>query len=226
VGVRLAAERVRAGYGRLEVLHGVGAVFPSGTVTAVLGPNGAGKTTLLRVLAGLLRPSGGRVSWDGVPVLGRSPLDLSRRGMTYVPDEGKVFERLTVAENLRLFARGAPVDPALDLFPVLARRSGQAAGTLSGGERQMLALARAFVRPPEILLADEVGAGLAPAVTARVYAALGSLARNGCTVVVVDQFAGEALGHASIVYAMRRGAVVFAGEPAELTTERLRDLLG
>jgi branched-chain amino acid transport system ATP-binding protein len=185
--------------------------------TAVIGPNGAGKTTLQRVLAGTLRPAGGGIRWDGEQGAGRSPLDLARHGITYIPHVGGVFDGLTVAENLDLFARGGPVTAAHEMFPVLAGRSRQRAGTLSGGEHQMLALSRAFVRPPEVLLVDEAGAGLSGEVTARVYDALARLAATGTTVVAVDQYAEEALRHARIVYGMRRGSVVFAGEPAELS---------
>lgn len=224
-GPRITVDDVRAGYGRLEVLHGVRAVFPGGVFSTVIGPNGAGKTTLLRVLAGLLRPAGGAIRWDGEPAAGRSPLDLARQGIIYIPHVGGVFDQLTVAENLELFAAGGPVTAAHEMFPVLARRSRQRAGTLSGGEHQMLALSRAFVRPAEALLVDEAGAGLAGEVTARVYDALAGLATAGTTVVAVDQYAEEALRHARIVYGMRRGSVAFAGEPPELDDDTLAALL-
>jgi branched-chain amino acid transport system ATP-binding protein len=216
MGSRITVNDVRAGYGRLEVLHGVRTVFPPGVFTAVIGPNGAGKTTLLRVLAGLLRPAAGEIRWDGEPGPGGSPLDRARRGITYIPHVGGVFDGLTVAENLELFAGGGPVTAAHEMFPVLARRSRQRAGTLSGGEHQMLALSRAFVRPARVLLVDEAGAGLSAEVAGRVYDALARMAAAGTTVVAVDQYAEEALRHARIVYAMRRGSVAFAGEPSEL----------
>jgi branched-chain amino acid transport system ATP-binding protein len=217
MGRRVSLTDVRAGYGRLEVLHGISATLPPATLTAILGPNGAGKTTLLRVLAGLLAPTHGEVRWDGTPMTGLTPFDRARTGLTYIPHVGGVFDNLTVAENLTLFATRAPTEEILELFPGLNGKLDRPAGSLSGGEHQMLALCRAFVRRSEVLLIDEAGAGLAGEITARVYEALAALAGDGTTVVIVDQYPDEALHHASVVYGMRRGSIVFAGEPGELT---------
>ncbi|MCF2532994.1 ABC transporter ATP-binding protein [Yinghuangia soli] len=218
--VSLALRGVRVRYGPVEALHGVDLAFPAGAVTALLGRNGAGRSTVLRTLAGLLSPAAGRVEWDGRDVTGWTASERARDGMALIPDGHGVFAGLPVRDNLLVFAGGNPVDPALDAFPVLRKRLGQQAGTLSGGEQQMLAVSRALLRPSRVLLLDELSQGLAPRVVAQLYDVVGQLAAGGQrTVVLVEQYAGEALRRADVAYVLRRGRVAFAGEPGELLSD-------
>ena len=216
----LVLERVRAGYGPVEVLHGMDLVFPAGSVVALVGHNGAGKTTVLRCAAGLVRPRRGRILWGGVDVTRRSPYQRAQSGLTLVPDEHGAFTSLTVAENLSLFGRPRPTEEsagvAVEAFPELEPLLEHRAATLSGGERQMLALSRVLVRPGEVLLLDEVSRGLSSGVTARFYERLRALAHAGRVVVLCEQFLETALAVADLVYVIRRGTVAFAGEPSEL----------
>jgi len=206
----------RASYGSVEVLHGVTMALPAGTIVALVGRNGAGKSTVLRCLAGLVRLRSGSVRWEGVDINDRSPYERAAAGMTLVPDRQGVFATLTVRENLALVAPDGDLDPALAVFPELADRMGQRAGTLSGGEQQMLALSRAFLRPGRVLLLDEVSLGLSPALTMRVYEALRQLVAEGRVIVMVEQYLEDVLRFARVVYVLTRGEVSFAGEPAEL----------
>jgi len=215
--IELALRDVRAGYGAVEVLHGIDLDVPQGALTALLGPNGAGKTTLLSVLAGLQPLRGGRITWDGVDVSGAPADARARAGMTLIPERRGVFPELSVAENLEIFAgddRSAQV--AMEAFPVLGQRLSQRAGSLSGGEQQMLAMSRALLKRPRLLLLDEISFGLAPRVTRQLFDVVTDLARRGTTVVLVEQYLSDALRMSDVVYVLARGDVVFAGEPAEL----------
>jgi branched-chain amino acid transport system ATP-binding protein len=214
-----------AGYGPVQVLFGVDLDVHAGEVVAVLGPNGAGKTTLLRALAGRLRPSAGTVTLDGEPVGGLSPERVVGRGLVHVAEGRHVFPGLTVAENLRLgaYARrvgkdqfAAELDRVVQLFPRLAERSKQPAGRLSGGEQQMLVLARALLAGPRILMVDEASLGLAPNVVAFLFDTLRRLTEGGLTVLLVEQYVGLALKLAGRGYVLRRGRVALAGTSAEL----------
>ncbi|MET9615665.1 ABC transporter ATP-binding protein [Kitasatospora indigofera] len=210
VAVELRGVRVR--YGLLEALHGVDLACPAGRVTVLLGRNGSGRTTALRALAGDVPVSAGRVLWEGRDV---TALDAHRRaaaGLAYVPAERGVFGSLTVAQNLAL-SGDAPVDR---YFPELARLLHRRAGTLSGGEQQMVAVGRALAARPRLLLLDEPGRGLAPAVAARLHGALFELAAAGRTVVLAEQAPLPSLGRAAVVHVLRRGRVAFSGEPGEL----------
>jgi branched-chain amino acid transport system ATP-binding protein len=209
----------RAGYGPVEVLHGVTMVFPAGSVVLLVGRNGAGKSSVLRCLAGLLRIRSGTLRWAGQDVTHLTPYQRAKNGMALIPDEHAVFADMTVRENLQLFARSLPLDPALAVFPELAGRLDQPAGTLSGGEQQMLALSHTFVRPLPVMLLDEVSRGLSPAVTARCYDALAELCRPDRTLVIVEQYIEDVLRLADLVYVLTRGEVTFAGEPGELQPE-------
>jgi len=214
--VELSLRDVRAGYGAVEVLHGVDLDVPSGALTALLGPNGAGKTTLLSVLAGLLPVKGGSISWRGVR-LDAMPTDRrARAGLVLVPERRGIFGSMSVRDNLETFAGGRDLSPALTAFPVLEQRMAQLAGSLSGGEQQMLAVSRALLRRPQVLLIDEISFGLAPRITRQLFDVVADLARSGTTVVLVDQYLTEVLRLADVVYVLARGEVVFAGEPAEL----------
>ncbi|MDQ1492198.1 MAG: branched-chain amino acid transport system ATP-binding protein [Actinomycetota bacterium] len=213
-----------AGYGATTVLRGVDLVVPAGHVVALLGPNGSGKTTLLRACSGLLSPSAGTVTVDGADRTGAAPHDLVAAGVCHVPEGRAVFPAMTVGENLRLLAPpGMPdyVERAADAFPVLGRRLDQAAGTLSGGEQQMLALARAFLRAPRYILLDEVSMGLAPRVVDEIFAALRRLAERGSALLLVEQFVHLALAMSDLVYVMDRGRIAFQGEPVELDAAAL-----
>jgi branched-chain amino acid transport system ATP-binding protein len=217
--VELAMRGVHAGYGQVEVLHGLDLAFPAGTLTALLGPNGAGKTTTLSVLSGELEASAGRIEWAGKDVTDTTAYERARAGMVLIPERRGIFPTLSVRENLEVFAGGrdpALFQPALDTFPVLAPRLRQRAGSLSGGEQQMLALARAVLHRPRVLLLDELSLGLAPRIIAQLFEVVAELARTSTTVVMVEQYLGEALRMAEVVYILGRGSVVFAGEPGEL----------
>ncbi len=225
----LVLEGLRASYGHVEVLHGVNLVAPVGSVVALVGHNGSGCSSVLRCAAGLLAPKAGRVWWDGTDITRWSGYRRSAAGMVLVAAEHNVFSTLTVAENLALFARPAPLADAMaaagSVFPELVALADHRAGTLSGGERQMLALARVLVRPARVLLLDEVSHGLAANVAERFFAHLATLAGGDRVIVVCEQFLDTALGVADIVYVMRRGNVAFAGEPRELDDATLAAVL-
>src|SRR4051812_23699931 len=220
--IELSVQGLRAGYGAVEVLHGIDLDVPRGALTALLGPNGAGKTTLLSVVAGLHPLQAGVISWGGVDVSRTPPDARARAGMTLIPERRGIFPDLTVRENIDTFI-GADGDAqvALDAFPVLAQRMAQRAGSLSGGEQQMLAMSRALLKNPRLLLLDEISFGLAPRVTRRLFDVVAELAIAGTTVVLVEQYLSDALRLADVVYVLARGEVVFAGEPGELAGKTL-----
>jgi branched-chain amino acid transport system ATP-binding protein len=221
-GAGLTLQGVRAAYGRIEVLHGVDLHVPAGTVFALLGPNGAGKSTLLKVINGRIKPTAGTVSFDGVPGAAHSPEALARAGVIAIPEGRGVFPNLTVRDNLRMWTyRGglstAEVEArAFDQFPRLKERRKQLAGTLSGGEQQMLAISRALAGDTRVLLLDEISMGLAPIVVAHLYELVGAIAAGGVTVVVVEQFAETALGVADRAAIVLHGTVTHEGTPAEM----------
>jgi branched-chain amino acid transport system ATP-binding protein len=213
--------RVRAAYDELEVLHGIDLQVPAGQVLAVLGPNGAGKSTLLRVMAGLHRPSSGDLVVGGRVLTGADPTALARRGLCLIPEGRGVFPNLTVIENLWMTThRGAiraDVEArAFAAFPALAERRSQRAGSLSGGEQQMLAMARAVATDPAVLLLDELSMGLAPRVVAGLYETVAELARGGVTIVVVEQFLRTVSEVADRAVALIGGRIRLAGSPAEV----------
>ena len=220
--IELAMRGVRAGYGPVEVLHGIDLDVPAGALTALLGPNSAGKTTLLSVVAGLHPLRAGQIYWDGKDLGRLGPDSRARAGMTLIPERRGIFPQLTVRENLATFTGDDGDDaPALAAFPVLAQRMTQRAGSLSGGEQQMLAMSRALLKKPRLLLLDEISFGLAPRVTRQLFDVVAELARTGTTVVLVEQYLSDALRLADIVYVLARGEVAFAGEPSELTGKSL-----
>jgi branched-chain amino acid transport system ATP-binding protein len=216
----LELDGITAGYGDAAVLRDVTVTVPAGSKVALIGPNGAGKTTLLRVASGLLMPQRGRVLFDGDDVTGRRPDDLAARGICHVPEGRGVFPNLTVAQNLRLFARpgeeAQAQERAVDAFPRLGERLGQLVETMSGGEQQMVALARAYVRQPRIVLLDEVSMGLAPKVVDEIFVFLDRLAAEGASLLLVEQFVTKALAIADFVFLLAKGQVNFVGEPSEL----------
>ena len=219
---------VHAAYGRIEVLRGVDLVVPRGAVVALLGPNGAGKTTLLRVLSGLMRPTAGDIHLAGVHVSVASPDRLTRAGLCLVPEGRGVFPNLTVEENLWLASSaGVAVKQILTQayarFPRLKQRRRQLAGSLSGGEQQMLSLARALASDPALLLLDELSMGLAPLIVEGLYDTVAEIAERGVSILVVEQFASSALRVADYAAVMQGGRIVATGEPAEIEN-RLTDL--
>jgi branched-chain amino acid transport system ATP-binding protein len=216
--IELSLHDVRAGYGGVEALHGVSLDVPQGSLTALLGPNGAGKSTLLSVIAGLVPIRSGDIRWAGQSIRSRTPDERAKAGLLLVPEWRGVFPGLTVRDNLEVFAGSrAGWEIAFEAFPVLAERLDQRAGLMSGGEQQMLAMSRALLRSPRLLLLDEISHGLAPRITRHLFGVVRDLARRGTTVVLVEQHLGDALQLADIVYVLSRGEVAFAGEPAELT---------
>jgi branched-chain amino acid transport system ATP-binding protein len=216
----LELRNISAGYGTGRVLENVNLVVPDGAVVALLGPNGAGKTTLLKVMSGLLRPMSGRVLLDGDDVTGASPFELARSGICHVPEGRGIFPTLSVADNLRLQAPRSvdrrAVELAAAVFPRLAQRRNQLAGTMSGGEQQMLALSRAYVAEPATVLLDEVSMGLAPLIVDEIFRYLRRIASEGISLLVVEQYVARALELADYVYILNRGRIRFAGEPAEV----------
>jgi branched-chain amino acid transport system ATP-binding protein len=209
---------VTAGYGTSTVLRDIDLVVPSGSVVALIGPNGAGKTTLLRVASGLLSPSRGRVFIDGQDVTREAPHRRMARGMCHVPEGRGLFASLSVADNLRLAGPTGrdQTSAAVAAFPRLGERFRQRAGTLSGGEQQMLALAPAYLTDPNLMLVDEVSLGLAPRLVDDLYVHLRALAERGAAMLLVEQYIARALELADYVYLLRRGRVAFVGEPGEL----------
>jgi branched-chain amino acid transport system ATP-binding protein len=213
---RLEIRGARAGYGQVEALHGVDLTIPDGTTVAIIGRNASGKSTLLRCIAGLVPLRGGSMRWGGDDLAKASAYERASMGIVLVPEQRNVFPGLTVRENLQLFARGTPLDPAFATFPELEPLAERLAGTLSGGERQMVALSHALLRPAHLLLFDEVSRGLAPAIVGRFYDRIVALTAPGRTNVIVEQYLDDALRVADLVYLLRRGEVAFAGEPSEL----------
>ena len=213
---------VKAGYDRVEVLHGVSLTVPASTVVALLGPNGAGKTTTLRVASGRLSTSSGNVLVDGVDVGRRSPDQLARAGVCSVPEGRGIFPSLTVGENLRMWTyrggvrRSQVEEAAFTRFPRLGERRKQLAGTLSGGEQQMLAMSRALSTNPKLLLLDEISMGLAPIIVGQLYELVGHIAAEGFAILVVEQFAQTALGVADRAAVMTQGRIEMEGSPTEV----------
>jgi branched-chain amino acid transport system ATP-binding protein len=219
---------VHAAYGRIEVLRGVDLAVPRGAVMALLGANGAGKTTLLRVIAGLMPPTDGHVHLAGAHVNNASPDELTRAGLTMVPEGRGVFPNLTVEENLWLSSySGQPVEKILTeayaRFPRLKERRRQLAGSLSGGEQQMLSLSRALASQPALLLLDELSMGLAPLIVESLYDSVAEIAEQGVSILVVEQFASSALRVADYAAVMQGGRIVDSGEPGEIA-DRLSEL--
>jgi branched-chain amino acid transport system ATP-binding protein len=220
----LELESVIGGYGETTVLRDVSLSVPEATVVALLGANGAGKTTVMRVASGELRPRSGRVTMDGKDISSAPPFKRWKSGVCHIPEGRAVFPGLTVRENLATFAKGSADDAlarATEAFPVLGQRMRQRAGTLSGGEQQMLALARAYVTEPRVVLLDEVSMGLAPKIVDDIFAFIERLAQTGASLLLVEQYVTRALELADHVYVLNRGRVTFSGPPSELDEENV-----
>ncbi|MCY3561650.1 MAG: ABC transporter ATP-binding protein [bacterium] len=211
----LEIESLRAGYGRLPVLFDIDLAVDEGEVLAIVGPNGAGKSTLLKSIIGVVTPTAGRIVFDGSRVTHEPPHLRVERGMALSPEGRRIFASLSVRENLRAGAARTPdhvVEQQLQriytLFPVLSERTGQEAGSLSGGEQQMLAIGRALISAPRMLLIDEPSMGLAPLIVAELYRALHKLAEDGIGIVVVDERSTEAISAADRVCVIEKGRIV------------------
>jgi branched-chain amino acid transport system ATP-binding protein len=229
--MRFELSGVTAGYGDSVVLRDVDLVVPGGTIVALLGPNGAGKTTLLRVASGLLRPRQGELAVDGEDLTGAPAERFARAGICHVTEGRSVFPGLTVRENLRMFGakgqEGEAQERAVSAFPKLGQRLSQIAGTMSGGEQQMLALSRAYAQRAPIVMLDEVSMGLAPIIVDEIFTFFDRLVAEGSSLLLVEQYVAKALGIATNVYVLARGRVVFRGEPAELAgTDLMARYLG
>jgi branched-chain amino acid transport system ATP-binding protein len=220
----LELREVEAAYGAIRALHGLSLSVRPGEVVALLGPNGAGKTTTLRVISGLLRPTRGQILYKDQEITGRSPAAIARMGIIQCPEGRQVFKNLTVWENLLLGAyrlrdraqERQSLEWVFGLFPILKERPNQRAGLLSGGQQQMLAIARALMAKPEILLLDEPSLGLAPRVVEEVFEALAQLKAQGLTMLIVEQNAEKALGLADRAYVLEAGRLVLADSAARL----------
>jgi branched-chain amino acid transport system ATP-binding protein len=225
----LELRALRAGYGHAEVLHGIDLEVGEGELVTVIGANGAGKSTLLKAIVGLVAIRAGTVTYRGARVATPRPERLVRDGLALVPEGRMLFGPMSVRENLELGAYGAgrarrsAIESAMDgvhaLFPVLEERSSQPAETLSGGEQQMLAVGRALLSRPRLLLLDEPSLGLAPKVIAEIFSALDELRAQGVTILLVEQDASLALRHADRGYVMRTGRVVLEGPSSDLLAD-------
>ena len=214
---------ITAGYASTTVLRDVTLKVPPSSVVALLGANGAGKTTLLRVASGLLAPQEGRLFLDGEDATGRSPHRLGRDGVCHIPEGRGIFPALCVRENLVLFSsRGTEregIERAVEAFPALRKDMDKVAGTLSGGQQQMLALTRAYLASPRILLLDEVSMGLAPIVVDEIFEFLRRVAEEGVALLLVEQYVNKALAIADYVYILGRGRIQFEGDASEVADE-------
>ena len=222
----LTINNLYAGYGKVQVLHGISIEVPKGKVVTLIGSNGAGKTTTMRAISGMIAPTAGEITLNGKRIDGKESYDIAKLGLAHSPEGRRVFATMTVADNLILgaFPRltgsrpkgdvAADLERALELFPRLKERREQLAGTLSGGEQQMLAMARAVMLNPEVVLLDEPSMGLAPILVAEVFKIIERLKSEGVTMLLVEQFAAAALNVADYGYVLENGRIAVHG-PAE-----------
>ncbi len=220
----LVVEDLHVAYGRIAAVRGVSIEIPSGTVVALIGPNGAGKSTTLSTIVGLRKPREGSITLDGKSIVGLAPEEIVRLGVALVPENRRIFTHLTVAENLQLGSTirrdrdgiAADLERIYTYFPVLKRLESSRAGNLSGGEQQQLAIARALLCRPKILLLDEPSLGLAPILVDLVFATIGELRNEGVTILLAEQFVAKTLELADTVYALNRGVVISSGTPDQV----------
>lgn len=227
----LSIKKLEAGYGKVKVLHGIDIEVPKGRVVTLIGSNGAGKTTTMRAISGMIRPTAGEVSLSGKRIDGLESHRIARLGMAHSPEGRRVFPTLTVTDNLTLGAfprltgaraRGdvpGDLNRAMDLFPRLKERRTQLAGTLSGGEQQMLAMARAVMQNPDLVLLDEPSMGLAPILVEEVFRIIARLKSEGVTMLLVEQFAAAALNVADYGYVLENGSISVHGPAQSLKTD-------
>ncbi|XHS78379.1 ABC transporter ATP-binding protein [Burkholderiaceae bacterium UC74_6] len=224
----LTIKNLSAGYGKVQVLHGIDIEVPKGKVVTLIGSNGAGKTTTMRAVSGMIKPTSGEITLNGKRIDGLESYHIARLGLAHSPEGRRVFATMSVTDNLRLGAfprftgsrpRGnveADLEKAMDLFPRLKERRTQLAGTLSGGEQQMLAMARAVMLNPELVLLDEPSMGLAPILVEEVFKIIGRLKSEGVTMLLVEQFAAAALAVADEAYVLENGRISLHGPAAKL----------
>jgi branched-chain amino acid transport system ATP-binding protein len=215
-------EGIRAGYGKVAVLYDVSVDLEQGEVVALIGPNGAGKSTLLRAASGMVPLSAGRVRRDGRELTGLSIEQIARAGVAHVPEGRRLFSGLSVRDNLRLggwAVRNDDLTPVLQLFPRLGERLDQVAGSMSGGEQQMCAIARALMSRPTYLLIDELSLGLAPIVVDEILARLPQIVASGTGILLVEQDAGAALEVAQRAYVLENGRIALSGPSTELADD-------
>jgi len=220
----LRLRNVEARYGAFVALQHVSLIVPQGSVVALLGPNGVGKTTLLRTVSGMMSPSDGEITFDGIRIDNMPDHAIARLGLEHIPEGRGIFPTLTVRENLQMAAyttegMNGSIERVNQLFPVLQQRRDQIAGTLSGGEQQMLSLARSIITQPKLLMVDELSLGLAPRLVAQLFDTLEKIKRDGTTILLVEQYVRYALRLADIVVILHKGRVAFIGEPGELAHE-------
>ena len=227
ISTLLRAEALTAGYGKMPILHEVSLIIAPGELVAVIGPNGAGKSTAFKVIVGFLKPTQGRVLFDGDDITGRRPDQVLRRGLAYVPQGRIVFPQMTVLENLEMGGyierNPARIREALErvyaLFPILAERRRQKAGTMSGGEQQMVAIGRALMTTPKLVLLDEPSLGLSPKYVSLIFEKLVEMKRAGYTLMLVEQNAAKALSVADRAYVLELGRNRFEGSGRALLAD-------
>lgn len=224
----LKIENLQAGYGKVQVLHGITIHVPKGKIVTLIGSNGAGKTTTMRAVSGMIKPTSGQITLSGQDITGLDSHQIARRGLAHSPEGRRVFPTLSVVDNIRLgafvrYTNARPkgdvegdVDKALEMFPRLKERTHQLAGTLSGGEQQMLAMARAVMLNPEVILLDEPSMGLAPILVEEVFNIISRLKAQGVTMLLVEQFAAAALKVADYGYVLENGRISVHGPAAKL----------
>lgn len=225
-GALLKVDQLCVSYGGVQAVRGISLQVRAGQITALLGANGAGKSSTLLSIVGSVKPRAGSVTFDGSDITGLTPDALVRRGIALIPEGGRVFARQSVEQNLRLGAYAVAdaavyrqrLDQVLTLFPRLAERRAQIAGTLSGGERQMLAIGRALMSGPRLLLVDEPSLGLSPLLVETVFDTLASLNRGGTSILLVEQNMAQALEVATQAYVMQSGAIVLHGSAEEISS--------
>jgi branched-chain amino acid transport system ATP-binding protein len=231
----ITVKSLHAGYGKLEILHDMSLTFAEKQFTTVLGPNGSGKSTLMKSILGLTHIFSGSIQFSGKELVGIRTENISKLGIAYVPQRENVFTELTVRENLQLGMRTLPKDEAKraldevhDLFPILSKREQQQAGQLSGGERQMVAIAIAWLTRPTIMLLDEPSAGLAPVIASEVFSILQMLSQQGLTLVVVEQNARRILQFCDYAFVLREGQLAFQGTAGDCLNdeETIKGYLG
>ncbi len=227
----LSITNLQAAYGKVQVLHGISLEVPKGKLVTLIGSNGAGKTTTMRAISGMIKPKGGKVTLDGKDITGADSHKIARAGLAHSPEGRRVFASMTVTDNLLLgafprFTRARPkgdikhdLEKALELFPRLKERQGQLAGTLSGGEQQMLAMARAVMLNPDVVLLDEPSMGLAPILVEEVFRIIQRLKSEGVTMLLVEQFAAAALNVADYGYVLENGSISVHGPAESLKTD-------
>jgi branched-chain amino acid transport system ATP-binding protein len=227
----LSIQNLQAAYGKVEVLHGISLEVPKGKLVTLIGSNGAGKTTTMRAISGMIKPKGGSVTLGGRDITGLESHKIARAGLAHSPEGRRVFSTMSVTDNLLLgafprFTRSRPkgdvkhdLEKALELFPRLKERQHQLAGTLSGGEQQMLAMARAVMLNPEVILLDEPSMGLAPILVEEVFRIITRLKSEGVTMLLVEQFAAAALNVADYGYVLENGSISVHGPAQSLKTD-------